>query len=397
MVKVIEINKRNRRLILSATAAQREWRQVQRERLLDELREGEVRQGKVSSLCAFGAFVDLGGADGLVHLSELSWRRVRHPREVVRVDQEVEVYVLRLDRDKKRIGLSLKRLQPEPWALVEDKYELGQLVEGLVTNVTDFGAFAEIEEGVEGLIHVSELTDGTISHPREVVKRGDMLLLRIIRIDIRRKRLGLSLKRVLESEWAEWAAKLAVHAKEQEERAAEAEEQVEAAEAPAEAIAVEGVEQIEAGLPDEAIEEQEQASLPEVAEEEEAALSPPDLVAQVDEPEGAAELESITAEVPEEEEEPGEPESIAAEIPEEAEEPELLVEDVDEEPALPDPAEVPEVELEQSSLPEAVEPDEPAPVASDEPEEELEQPSLPGATEAAEDIVEAIDPDTVSA
>lgn len=208
-MKVIEINRRSRRLILSATAAQREWRAIQRKRLLEELREGEVRKGKVSSLCSFGAFVDLGGADGLVHISELSWRRVRHPREVVAVGEEVEVFVLRLDTERKRIGLSLKRLQPEPWALVEDKYELGQLVEGVVTNVVDFGAFAEIEDGVEGLIHVSELSEQSISHPRDVVKKGDLLLLRIIRIDIRRKRLGLSLKRVLESEWAEWAARLA--------------------------------------------------------------------------------------------------------------------------------------------------------------------------------------------
>jgi small subunit ribosomal protein S1 len=218
-VKVIEINRRNRRLILSASVARREWRSKQRARLLDELREGEVRKGRVSSLCSFGAFVDLGGADGLVHLSELSWRRVRHPRETVRVGQEVEVFVLRLDREKKRIGLSLKRLQPEPWALVEDKYELGQLVEGVVTNAVDFGAFAEIEEGVEGLIHVSELTDQSISHPREVVKKGDLLLLRIIRIDVRRRRLGLSLKRVLESEWAEWAASRAVLLADEEEDA----------------------------------------------------------------------------------------------------------------------------------------------------------------------------------
>lgn len=209
-VKVIEINRRKRRLILSATAAQQQWRKQKRERLLEDLREGEVRKGVVSSLCSFGAFVDLGGADGLVHLSELSWRRIRHPREAVRVGEEVEVYVLRLDHDRQRIGLSLKRLQPEPWALVEDKYELGQLVEGVVTNVVDFGAFAEIEEGVEGLIHVSEVTDAPITDPREVVKKGDLLLLRIIRIDTRRKRLGLSLKRVLESEWAEWAARLAL-------------------------------------------------------------------------------------------------------------------------------------------------------------------------------------------
>ena len=218
-VKIIEINRRKRRLILSATAAQQQWRKQKREKLLEDLREGEVRKGIVSSLANFGAFVDLGGADGLVHLSELSWRRIRHAREVVRVGQEVEVYVLRLDHERRRIGLSLKRLQPEPWALIEEQYELGQLIEGVVTNVVDFGAFAEIEEGVEGLIHVSELADAQISDPRDVVKKGDLLLLRIIRIDTRRKRLGLSLKRVLESEWAEWAANLAVEDAQEEAQA----------------------------------------------------------------------------------------------------------------------------------------------------------------------------------
>lgn len=206
-VKVIEINQRKHRLILSATQAQREWREQQRDRLLDELREGEVRHGVVSSLSPFGAFVDIGGADGLVHLSELSWRRLRHPRELLHVGDEIDVVVLHLDREHKRIALSRKRLEPEPWALVEDDYELGQLVEGVITNVADFGAFAEIESGVEGLIHISELADNPVSNPREVVRRGERVLLRIIRIDSRRKRLGLSLKRVLESEWSEWAAR----------------------------------------------------------------------------------------------------------------------------------------------------------------------------------------------
>jgi len=204
-VKVTEADRRNRRLILSAVAAEREWRQAQRERLMGELREGQVKHGRVSSLAAFGAFVDLGGAEGLVHLSELSWQRVRHPREVLRVGDEVDVYVMSLDEENKRIGLSMKRLQPEPWALVEDKYELGQLVEGVVTNVVDFGAFAQIEEAIEGLVHISELTDEPLTHPRDIVRRGDLLLLRIIRIDLRRKRLGLSMKRVLDSEWSEWA------------------------------------------------------------------------------------------------------------------------------------------------------------------------------------------------
>ena len=208
-VKVIEINQPKHRLILSATQAQREWREQQRDRLLDELREGEVRHGVVSSLSPFGAFVDIGGADGLVHLSELSWRRVRHPRELLHVGDAIDVIVLHLDQEHKRIALSRKRLEPEPWALVEDNYELGQLVEGVITNVADFGAFAEIESGVEGLIHISELTDKPVSNPREVVRRGERVLLRIIRIDTRRRRLGLSLKRVLESECSEWAARTA--------------------------------------------------------------------------------------------------------------------------------------------------------------------------------------------
>jgi small subunit ribosomal protein S1 len=256
-VKVIEINRRKRRLILSSTAAQQDWRKKSRQNLLEELREGEVRTGTVSSLCSFGAFVDLGGADGLVHISELSWRRIRHPREVVSVGEEVEAYVLRLDEERQRIGLSLKRLQPEPWSLVEDKYELGQLIEGVVTNVVDFGAFAEVEEGVEGLIHVSELAEAPISHPRDVVKKGDLLLLRVIRIDTRRKRLGLSLKRVLESEWSEWAARLA---------AADMEKQAKEAEA-AEEVAEEAIEGLEAEAAEEAVEEAIEELEAEVAEE----------------------------------------------------------------------------------------------------------------------------------
>ncbi len=218
---IIEVDRRRRRLVLSERIAARRWRKSRRKELLDNLREGEVATGTVSSLASFGAFVDLGGADGLVHVSELSWRRVRHPREVVQVGQEVQVLVLRLDQKRQRIALSLKRLQPEPWATVEDRYELGQLTEGVITNVTDFGAFAEIEEGVEGLVHISELAETNIGHPNEVVKRGDLLLLRIIRIDPRRRRMGLSLKRVLASEWTEWAARLNA-AREAEEAAAPA-------------------------------------------------------------------------------------------------------------------------------------------------------------------------------
>jgi len=193
-LRVIEVQRRRRRLIFSERVAQREWREQQKQQLMNELYEGEVRRGTVSSLCNFGAFVDLGGADGLVHISELAWHRVRHPREVLSVGDEVDVYVLRLDYERGRIGLSIKRLQPDPWTLVDEKYQVGQLVRGRITNVVAFGAFARLELGVEGLIHVSELAQGKISHPSSVVKKGDELTLRVISINAGRRRIGLSLR-----------------------------------------------------------------------------------------------------------------------------------------------------------------------------------------------------------
>jgi small subunit ribosomal protein S1 len=166
-----------------------------------------VVRGTVSTLRNFGAFVDLGEADGLVHISELSWGQVHHPREVVQVGDEVEVYVLHLDHERNRIGLSLKRLQPDPWTLVDEKYEESQLVEGAVTNVVRFGAFIEIEPGLEGLLHVSEFADIAPRDPRELVKEGDRLLVRIIRIQSWRRRMGLSLRQVSEEEWEAWVAR----------------------------------------------------------------------------------------------------------------------------------------------------------------------------------------------
>ncbi|HOQ97748.1 MAG TPA: S1 RNA-binding domain-containing protein [Anaerolineae bacterium] len=198
--KIIELDRRRNRLILSERAAAREWRREQKEKLLSELQENEVRTGIVSSLCDFGAFVDLGGADGLIHLSELSWGRVAHPREVLSVGDEVQVYVLHIDRERRRIALSLKRLQPEPWSQIDERYEIGQLVQGTITKITNFGAFARLDGDVEGLIHISELSDQRIGHPREVVQEGQTLDLRVIRIDSARKRIGLSLRRVNDTE-----------------------------------------------------------------------------------------------------------------------------------------------------------------------------------------------------
>ncbi len=191
-LKIIEINRARNRLILSERLAVQEWRQRRREELLDELKPGEVRRGVVSNLANFGAFVDLGGADGLVHISQLAWSRVNHPSEVLHVGQEVEVQVLSVDKDKKKIALSIKRAEVDPWTTVEQRYTPGQVVTGVVTKIAPFGAFARIEDGIEGLIHLSELTPGV--DPKAVLHEGAQLQLRILRIDAERRRLGLSLR-----------------------------------------------------------------------------------------------------------------------------------------------------------------------------------------------------------
>ena len=205
-LKVIEINRHRNRLILSERQAIQERRDVMKERLIQELKEGEVRKGRVSSICDFGAFVDIGGADGLVHLSELSWSRVRHPSELLKIGDEVDVYVLGINANEKKIALSIKRTQAEPWSRVATSYEVGQLVKGTVTQLANFGAFARIEDGIEGLIHVSELADERIQHPKQVVQEGQELILRIIRIDPQRRRMGLSLRRALDTPDAELVA-----------------------------------------------------------------------------------------------------------------------------------------------------------------------------------------------
>jgi len=197
-LKVIEVNQRQRRLILSERAAWREWRKAQKERLLEDLQEGDVRKGTVTSLTNFGAFVDLGGADGLIHISELSWDRGKRPEDVLQVGQEVEVKVIHVDRERKRIGLSLKQLKPDPWESIEDRYVIGQYVDVEITNLTKFGAFARLEEGVEGLIHISELSEENIEHPSQVVQPGQVVTAQIINLDGQRRRVGLSLRRVPE-------------------------------------------------------------------------------------------------------------------------------------------------------------------------------------------------------
>jgi small subunit ribosomal protein S1 len=195
-LKVIEINRRRNRVILSERAAVQEWRAAQKDRLLAELREGDIRRGRITSIREFGIFVDLGGADGLVHLSELSWDRSKAPEDMFRVGDEVDVFILKIDQEAKKIALSLRRAQPEQWEGLIDKYAVGQVVTGQVTKLAPFGAFARIEGPLEGLIHISELVDRRVTHPRDVVSEGDTLPLKIVRIERDRHRLGLSLKQV---------------------------------------------------------------------------------------------------------------------------------------------------------------------------------------------------------
>jgi small subunit ribosomal protein S1 len=192
-LRVIELDRAQNRLILSERAAQ-----VQpgtRASVLNTIRKGHVCTGQVTNLCDFGVFVDLGGLEGLIHISELSWGRVGHPSDVLHRGDTVKVYVMSVDAEQGRVALSLKRLHPDPWQTVEQRYTVGQIVEGVITNVVDFGAFACVEEGLEGLIHVSELAEGHFLHPRNVVHEGDVVQARILNIDGHARRLGLSLRR----------------------------------------------------------------------------------------------------------------------------------------------------------------------------------------------------------
>jgi small subunit ribosomal protein S1 len=190
---VIEVNQRRRRLVLS----EREARRAQRQRLLEELTEGEVRSGVVTSLVGFGAFVDLGGIDGLIHVSELDWGHVDHPSEVLAVGDKVEVYVVSVDRERERIGLSRKRLLPDPWYAVTDSLQVGDVVEGAVTNVVDFGAFVDLGQGIEGLVHISEMPAGEAT--LRGLESGSPISVRVLEIDHDRRRISLSLRGIARS------------------------------------------------------------------------------------------------------------------------------------------------------------------------------------------------------
>lgn len=195
-VRIIEVDRERRRLILSERAANTESRSSLKDRVIGELEEGKAYTGRVTSLADFGAFININGADGLVHLSELSYDRVAHPKEVLEVGQEVQVKVINIDQEKRRIGLSIRALQDDPWKNRMEKFSVGQLVEGVITRLTKFGAFARLEGDIEGLIHISELSENRVEHPKEVLHEGDVKTLRIIRIDPDQHRIGLSLRKV---------------------------------------------------------------------------------------------------------------------------------------------------------------------------------------------------------
>ncbi|MGH2909056.1 MAG: 30S ribosomal protein S1, partial [Solirubrobacteraceae bacterium] len=194
--KVIELNRSRNNVVLSRRAVLEEQRKEDRERILDRLQPGQVVEGTISNIVDFGAFVDLEGIDGLIHISELSWSHVNHPSEILSIGATVSVKVLDIDRQRQRISLGLKQTQEDPWQRVVDTYNIGDELEGTVTKVVTFGAFVEILDGVEGLVHISELAQHHVENPREIIQPGDPVKVKILEIDSERRRLSLSIKRV---------------------------------------------------------------------------------------------------------------------------------------------------------------------------------------------------------
>jgi small subunit ribosomal protein S1 len=196
--KIIELDKNRNNVVLSRRAFLEETQKDQREQFLDNLRPGEVRKGVVSSVVNFGAFVDLGGMDGLIHVSELSWKHVDHPNQVVNVGDEVTVQVLEVDLDRERISLSLKATQQDPWQEFASNHRVGELVYGRVTKLVPFGSFVQVGDGIEGLVHISEMSAHHIEAPEQVVTPGEELWVKIIDLDLSRRRISLSIKQAAE-------------------------------------------------------------------------------------------------------------------------------------------------------------------------------------------------------
>lgn len=201
-LQVIEIDRQQARLILSERIA----REAERgEGLFARIKAGDTLTGRVSNLRRFGAFVDLGGYEGLIHISELSWGRVNYPGDVVRPGDVVQVYVLDVDPEQRKIQLSLKHLQSDPWRNVAQRFCAGEIVRGEVTNVVSFGAFVRLDDGIEGLIHISELAEGTFLHPRNVLREGQHVDVKVLSVESDNRRIGLSLRQARKPHYADWS------------------------------------------------------------------------------------------------------------------------------------------------------------------------------------------------
>jgi small subunit ribosomal protein S1 len=198
-LKVIEVDPKRRRLVMSQMLAEREYRSAQREELFKTLAVGSVVEGVVRSMRPFGAFVDIGGVDGLLHVSEIGYGNINHPRDALSVGEAVQVQVIRIDSESQRVALSRRRLLANPWDGIEQRYVVGSVVPATITRLADFGAFAELESGVEGLIHISELADIAVAEPLKTVRAGDKVSVKVLRVDPKRQRIGLSIRQALET------------------------------------------------------------------------------------------------------------------------------------------------------------------------------------------------------
>ena len=361
-VRVIEVDRERRRLILSERSALQETRESLKDRLLEGLNDGDVRKGRVTSVADFGAFVNIDGADGLVHLSEISWDRIQHPNEVLKVGQEVEVKVISIDRERKRIGLSIRQLQPDPWMKRVEHLKEGMLIEGTITHLTKFGAFARLDDDLEGLIHVSELSEHRINHPKEVVKEGDQVTLRVIKLDPERRRIGLSLRKVDSAAYSDLDWKMAL--------AEEVEEVQEAREEPALA---EAIEEAQESVSAEVVRDVRKPALVEAMEDVQEP-TPTEFVQEVQEPalvEAIEEVqESASAEFVQEVREPALVEAVE-DVQEPA--PAEVAQEVQEAPEPPVQIESSEVQMEESGETAAVEAqEEPSPPAEEKEEEQAE-------------------------
>jgi len=322
--KVIELNRSRNNVVLSRRAVLEEERKEVRQQILDRLQPGLVVEGQISNIVDFGAFVDLDGIDGLIHISELSWSHVNHPSEILTIGDTVKVKVLDIDRDRQRISLGLKQTQEDPWQRIVDTYNVGDELEGTVTKVVTFGAFVEILDGVEGLVHISELAPHHVESPREVVHPGDEIRVQILEIDSERRRLSLSAKRVEDQILPLSRPDDAAPSEDAGEDAAVAEAEEITAEATAEVASVEAeVAELAPGA--EAASEAPQAEVAEAASEAEATPAPEaEATPQTPEAEVETAPEAEVAEAPEAEATPEAPEAEA--IPEPADAPEAAAE-----------------------------------------------------------------------